>query len=70
MSPPNATTKRYLLSERRRPRIGWRRASFCKSMETTFQNRLPLWTISLAQEPTDCVLYFKTKMAGNKTISG
>jgi len=28
-------------------------------------NRLPLWTISLALDPSDCVLYFKTKMAGN-----
>ena len=27
------------------------------------QNRLPFWTISLALEPADCVLYFKTKMA-------
>jgi len=63
--PHNATTKRNLLSERRWPRIGWRRASFCKSIATTFQNRLPLWTISLALEPADCVLYFKTKMAGN-----
>jgi len=25
-----------------------------------------LWTISLALQPTDCVLYFKTKMAGNR----
>ena len=34
---------------------------------TIFQNRLPLWTISLALEPAD--FYFKTKMAGNKTMS-
>jgi len=34
LSPPNATTKRYLLSERRWPRMSWRRASFCKSIVT------------------------------------
>jgi len=45
-------------------------ASFCKSIATTFQNRLQVWTISLALEPADCVLYFKTKMAVNKTMSG
>ena len=59
----------YLLSERRCPRISWTRASFCKSIATTSQNRLPLWTISLALEHADCVLYFKTKIAGNKTMS-
>ena len=62
----NVTTKRYLLSERRRPRIDWRRASFCKSITTTFQNRLPLWTVSLALEPADFVLYFKTKCLETK----
>jgi len=45
-------------------------AFFCKSIANQFQNRLPLWTISLALEHADCVLYFKTKMAGNKTMSG
>jgi len=45
-------------------------ASASISQLRTFQNRLPLWTISLALEHADCILYFKTKMAGNKTMSG
>ena len=36
-----------------------------QTIVTTFKNRLPLWTVSLALEPADCVLCFKTKMAGN-----
>ena len=34
------------------------------SRNSLHQVLLPLWTISLALEPTDCVLYSKTKMAG------
>jgi len=31
------------------------------SKDSLCEARLPLWTISLALEPADCVLYFKTK---------
>jgi len=52
ISPPNALSAVRTTMVKNRMEA---RASFCKSIMTSFQNRLPLWTISLALEPTDCV---------------